>query len=260
MPQAAELISPPDPKWTGFADYQEADCVPGLLAVVQKAAAEKQQSLHDDVAKQRKNLQYYANEMTEIRRRMAATEAEIRALEAHDFAADEQSILKDVEYIKQLPGVLGIRVNDGKMVVYIRTTAIYNEKLYDMGDYELTLSPSGDDSVINVFCTRMGTRKNDAGNHHSHPYFHHGEVSADGSATGWFCFGNRTTQLRKLLAKGAYGEFVHLAINTISSVTSGEESYYYGSYFAEIPFTLKEQLRRRKAFREANPPFRPKLP
>jgi hypothetical protein len=264
MPKNEELQPVPAPLWSGFIKGQEDNLLPRMIDQIRSASADQLYRLRNNIATRKRRIAEFAESMAEQRREMAKEEAELRQKEAdaESFEAIEASLRADIEYIKTLPGVLGMRVEHGRLIVHVRTSSVYEGKLYDMGDFEITVAPSGQsysyNEVLDLYCTRVGTRKNPNGGYYEHPYFHHNSVRADGTATGWFCFGNRADQIKRLLNRGAYGEMMHLAINSMNSVTEGSENYYE-MYFTEVAFPKKEELKRRAVLRRSNP-RRAKLP
>lgn len=242
---------------------QEQHFVPRMLDKIRDTRESRLHTTRENIAYRRARIEEYANAMKDLRQALARDQAELRDLESDEFDLEkaEQALLADIEYIKTLPGVLGTRVEAGRFIVHVRCSSEYDGKLYDFGDFEVTLAPSrqrySTSEVLDVYCTRIGMRKNREGYYYRHPYFHE-EQRRNGTSTGWFCFGNRTDQIRRLFKRGDYGEMMHLVINTMNSVTEGSEDYY--QYFTEIPFPVKEQLRRRAVLRITRPKLRPKLP
>jgi hypothetical protein len=140
----------------------------------------------------------------------------------------------DVEMARQelqlittgIPGIMGMQFRRGVPVVHFRASYVAYGERYDFGDYELVFKeiPSPPTAVVQTRITRypMGSIERNE----SLPYWF------DGNG-GWFCFGERATEIRKQFRSCQFGHFVNLAVNSISSLN--DDDHYMISRLATIP-------------------------
>lgn len=259
-----QLKDPPPPSWRGFMKGTDETLVESMRSVIEEGRRDQLQRLQQLTSDLDYTIEDYAQALRKKRDERSKAQAQLRSLRhAEELGFDAEAVLRDIAYIKTLPGVMGMRLERGKVWVHIRTSGTYNDKRYDMGDFEVCLGKyTGTDprGVLDIVCTRTGTKPYPPGDYYyyrEHPYFH-GEVRRNGTADGWFCFGARAGQIRDLRDKGEYGQMMHLVINTMNSITEGSEDYF--ARFVEIPLTVKEELKRRAVLRRSGKVRRPKIP
>jgi len=133
----------------------------------------------------------------------------------------------DYEYIKSLPGVMGIRFDpDGIPIIHVRTAYVHEGTRFDLGDLEIYLTKNGRNEaygVVKVRATRWSKR---GGVYLSYP----------GTGRDWFCFGTRQHELSEHFDAGAIREFLHLAIHSLNSINEHHKvSRTLSEYYDEIP-------------------------
>lgn len=179
----------------------------------------------------------------EISRLRAELQEATRLLE-EEVEFDEEAAKQDLRFMTSLPGVMGVKFNDNGIPVFHLRTYLELEgstSIYDMGDFELTLLETSGDGVVKVRKTRSPTLGS------SHLYF---------QAAGWFCFGERATELHATFRKGEFGAFLHLALNSMNSVNEGDRERV-DSYYSTFPRTevwmpnVRTRPRRRRHMMEA---------
>lgn len=163
-------------------------------------------------------------------RQLRETRAELRRLEmqqSNPTAIDRSQAHGDYEYIKSLPGVMGIRFNaEGIPIVHVRTSHVVQGTRFDLGDIELHLTKVGRNdsaSVVKIRATRW----------HGNGGFY---LALAGTGDDWFCFGTRASELRELFDKGAIREFLHIAINSLNAINRNDRSTsFLQQLYPEIP-------------------------
>lgn len=216
----------PDPLWSTFlpADMTTS----ALLKYVESRQGPLRMRIADqeEVSKQcARTIETYVGRVRTYKQKVRDAKRELN--EAMRIAKeavgeiDQDKLVKELQYIITLPGVMGIKFDDnGAPVVHIRTMMIHAGRKHYMGDFEVTLHEPRPD-----FAGVLAIRQTSAG---KHLYFHR-EYSYD-----WFCFGNRGEDLRELFRLGEMGGLLHLMINTMNAVNDYQEGYI-PEYYPEIP-------------------------
>lgn len=234
--------SEPEPAWQGVTPGLERALERTLDHVVR---AETKQSLNEaqnNLASYKANQKSYTDKLRSLNRELAETRAELAQLQAlsENPTFDEEAARQELRYMTSLPGVMGIRFEDVDSkglvpVVHVRTTMVYNGQRYDMGDYELVFFRHHGESaaVIETRQTRQANPYNYGG------VYYHRTGHAYGCTCcydrSWFCFGNRARELAHMFEQGDFGTFLHVAINSMNAVNSGDiDDYTLKSYFTRI--------------------------
>jgi hypothetical protein len=183
---------------------------------------------------EREALDQAAQRLAYRQRNWASARAAVRELEEHppSAPANPDDVRAELTFIRSLPGYQGMRVDAdyGALVVRFHTAALYQNRAYDMGDYEVHIGRS-DGLMPYMTCVRCTLL--------------HGTSSAYWSATrregyGTFCFGGRGSHIRKLYAAGEYGMMLHLIMNSMNHFNTGSWMYIH-EYF---PSTRTSKKRR----------------
>jgi hypothetical protein len=214
---------PREPTWTGTMSDIETALRRTLEWSVNSVIREQIRKEETCIADERRRASDRADSVRTYNLTLSRLRAELedakRAIATSSF--DEEAALEQLRYITTLPGVMGVRFIDnepytGKIPVFhVRTSMIYYGERYDMGDYEIEFRARTGAAVVRVNQTREVNRRKGT-------YYHPGSGCACCDNGNWFCFGDRATELRKLFERGEYGEFMHIAINTLNSVNSGD--------------------------------------
>ncbi len=223
---------PTDPTWSGITSDLEKMLARTIEISVNRhvlAAIRSQESCINEYSRYAKeqadSIRSYSLRLTRLRSELTEME---RIVDQKEF--DEEAAREQLRYITSLKGVMGIQFTAirGKQVptIHVRTSTVYDGERYDLGDYELMFveydSYDSSAAVIRVNRTRAPMR--------GQSYYYHPGNTYGSARYNWFCFGNRAEALRQLFRKGEFGEFVHMAINSLNSINSGDQyniSYDY---------------------------------
>lgn len=143
---------------------------------------------------------------------------------------DKRQAADDLRRITtRIPGVMGVRFDiDGVALIHVRRSAVHNGKRYDLGDYVLRLEMNHEmrDAVIRTERTRTPATVKEG--YRESLYW-----QDDDYAEPWFCFGERSKELKELFLEGTFAQFVHLAVNSMNNVNEADRRYL--SQYPEIP-------------------------
>ncbi len=221
---ADKLQPPPPPSWSGVE--------PGAKKVVKELPSRlydiygrfSQQEAERKVAELKRSISIHADDLAWFRQQgqSASAEQSLRVLQA------ARSQLKDAkvaltqlkqgrppvaptgvptkrlpDFLLSLPGVLGLRVEEGEPVLLVRTRLCFERSYYDMGDFEIVLRAL--DGRPPVRLSRPGTLP-----HQGHYYYHGYD----------FCFGNSSGEITSLWQQLQPAEAVHLMVACMNGVNS----------------------------------------
>ncbi|MDB5162184.1 MAG: hypothetical protein JWM52_692 [Candidatus Saccharibacteria bacterium] len=163
---------------------------------------------------------------TKLRTARAAYEA--RTVEGgNTIVIQFEDVVEIIASIMRFPGVMGMRFdNDGMPVIHVRSSLAYHDKRYDGDDFELRLEESMEYRGSSGIKTRRTRQGEIEGRFYYHPNREH----------SWFCYGDRSRELNRLLQGGLYAEVIHLAINSLNSVNREDQAKdHIARYHAQIP-------------------------
>jgi hypothetical protein len=248
----------PRPAWTGITSGIEQALANTLEWSINRPVRHAITGKTERLQGNRRDMAYYTTSVRNYNTALSRLRAElagiVKAQEGVTF--DEGTSREQLRYITSLPGVMGVKFIDddeiGRVPVFhVRATMVYQGMRYDMGDYEIEFRTHTQHAA--VVCVNQ-TRTTRGG--HGGPYYHPGSprgwYASEYRNRSWFCFGDRAGDLAQLFQDGNYGEFMHLAINSLNSINAGSE-YYIGEYFERIdmdavwtPVTQTVRARRRR--------------
>jgi hypothetical protein len=134
----------------------------------------------------------------------------------HDL--DEAAVRAEFAEICKFRGVVAVRVRDKKLSVRVNVRVPYKRKRYDLGDWELLITP---ESFYDE-CLRSGAKE---GADHASPIYH----MDDG-----FCFGDTRSVVLEHLAKGQVAQAVEMLVNALHSFNSETDREKIPRYFKEV--------------------------
>jgi hypothetical protein len=230
------LIGTPDSVWDGF--------VPNPLKALHRSIELHDGTIEYELSRVREDLKDIVYELelakanvrewdAKVRIARAAYEAN-RTDDARQIVIQFEDVVETIASIMRLPGVMGMRFDEtGWPVVHVRSSFDYFGKRFDAGDFELTFmedQQAPGQGGIRTFETRSGAMLR---GHTARSYYH-----PNGRAS-WFCYGDRSNELQRLLRDGHYVEMVHLAINTLNGLNPGDQNEdVIAQYYARIPRNL----------------------
>lgn len=193
-------------------------------AALRKWADNQSLSPRGDRQKIIENIRMLQRDLRPLHARLAELQAPCDpSADAVDVSAARQELLLITTGI---PGIMGMRFEREVPVIHFRASYVAYGERYDFGDYELVLeeTPSPPTAVIQTRITRYPGVNIER--HQSLPYWF------DGNG-GWFCFGERATEMRRLFRSCQFGHFVNLAVNSIGSLN--DDHQYVISDLTTIP-------------------------
>jgi len=246
------LLGNPEQIWDGFTANPMKAVKRSIALLKESSPEERVRRLSNAVGQSTADIERYMQLIREqrakVRQLRAAHQDALRLADGAALNLDLQEVLASLQYIMQLPGLVGIKFDDeGVPILHVRSSHLIQGRRFDFGDYQFRLVPNrySHQGVIETTRTR-GER-----GYYWHPDGYHGE--------GWFCFGNREAELRNLLKSGSYREFVHLLINTLNSVNERDRSLGgLMDVYREIPVGEVWQNRLKK--RRQRPRRQPRRP
>ncbi|AGL61745.1 hypothetical protein L336_0034 [Candidatus Saccharimonas aalborgensis] len=217
-----------EPLWDGFVENPLK-----ALKQLQKRALDRHQ-LARQIREQERLVADYDRAMRDLRERIRQNEADIRRMEAELVALeatarrrgeiiDLADARRTLRFITHMPGFLGMRFDeDGTAVIHIRTSWVYRDRRYDLGDFELWLRPNRGNhkgyGVVPIHATRLPSGGR------STTYFNRYASHRPGlNENDWFCFGGRSGELGNMLNDGDFGHFVNIAVNCMNSVNNADK-------------------------------------
>lgn len=238
--------APNEPTWQGVNIDLEQALWRSLDFSINNMIRREITELQRKSESRRREARDYADIIRSNNLRVGQARAELARLSSIDVVAtfNDAEARRQLREITTFPGVMGVRFieYDGVNVpvFHVRTTIVYDGCRYDIGDYEIRFIPhDGATAVINVAETRRAKGA---------PYY----FPQNGGYTGWFCYGARASELRRLFEAGQYAEFMNVAINSMNAVNRGSERSI-PNYFTEIsmnavwkPVGAPRRLRRRR--------------
>ncbi|MFZ1802143.1 MAG: hypothetical protein WAW62_04225 [Candidatus Saccharimonas aalborgensis] len=228
-----------EPLWDGFVENPLK-----ALKQLHKRALDRH-GLIRQIREQERYVADYDRAVHDLRVQIRQNEASIRQMEA-ELAALEAAALRHGEiidladarrtlrFITHMPGFLGMRFDeDGTAVIHVRTSWVYRDQRYDLGDFELWLRPNrsihGGYGVVPIHATRLPSGDR------STTYFNRYASHRPGlNENDWFCFGGRSGVLNSILNDGDFGHFVNVAVNCMNSVNNVDERDH-ARYLPVIP-------------------------
>jgi hypothetical protein len=131
---------------------------------------------------------------------------------------DEAAIRAEFDEIREFRNVEAVRVQDNRLSVRVNVRLPYHGKAYDMGDWELLLSP---DAFVHR-CLRRGTIDESDGNS---PIY----TSGNG-----FCFGNSQALIHDNLNKGQIAHAIEIAVCALHSFNNEGDRRKIPVFFKEV--------------------------
>lgn len=177
------------------------------------------QSLVDDKTHRIRQLREY-----QARLRIVSAELVLHhhRTEQGNNSIDLESARKELELITTgIPGVMGLRFRSNAPVLHVRTSVVWDNKRYDLGDFEVSFSLGPRHATHRIVPTRLPQGIND------------GRLYWQAYDDGWFCFGNRAEQLNALFAQGSFAQFLHYTVNSLCEVN--KEDTQQLEYYPVIP-------------------------
>jgi hypothetical protein len=181
------------------------ECFPGKLV-------ERMRDMKKNVERMRMNILEYQKHTNEAIGKIVSMRGKRRILENTIKTAEDYGLEYD-RFLK-VGGVKDVLVVDG--VIKVFTTHIYitpdkHPDTYDIGEFEMKISPAGEEKIKFFNLTRKG--KGDNYN------VHHPHVREDGSP----CLGNIKAMLNKLFEAGNYIGVAQLGIQFLNHANLGDK-------------------------------------
>lgn len=256
-------VQPGEPTWSGITSGLELMLARTIEISVNRRIREAIKDLEERLKDHTRIIKSEADAIRSHNLALTRLRSELSEMEhvLEEDSFDEEAIRGQLRYITSLTGVMGVKFTDidghRTPVIHIRTSTVYQDKRYDLGDYELMLleysTYENSAAVVRVDQTRTPMGYGDSF------YYHPRSTYYGGTPYNWFCFGNRATELRKLFRMGNFAEFAHMVVNSFNSINN-ESQYNIPNSFTEIPmdatWTPPVQVarsRRRRLTRFLNP-------
>ncbi|MGV9002055.1 MAG: hypothetical protein ACOH18_03845 [Candidatus Saccharimonadaceae bacterium] len=204
-----DIEKPPERPWENYLTSPAK----AALRVIEKSQADRASTLES----LRSNLERYQGRLTHLldslrsyQAEARATRAELARLEALPTVVDidTDTIRRELWFITHIPGMMGVRFEaDGTPVFHLRTSHELDGKRFDMGDYEVKLTRNTFESHAGVVGTKS-TRQS------GRSAYWHPELGRD----GWFCFGNRASEIIDHFESNEIGLMLHLIVNGMNAI------------------------------------------
>ena len=219
-----------EPTWHGVDDHVESTATGLLLAATNEALrtwrVQRDEELEQLILSTQSEIARLAMLLRERNQDLSNHRAELREL--RDSPEPTPVTIDDVEtqlrFIRELPGILGVRIDGDRVMVHVRTGALFNRRWYDFGDFEIALGRPiwGTGCELDIRCTRSGTRIHrdrwDGYTYHENHLYWSQAQNSDQTGTGHFCFGSRRQDIMSLRDQGRYAEMLHLVIASMNGV------------------------------------------
>ena len=181
-----------------------------FMEFLQGTHEERTATLQGEIDEANRRIERHEDDIRIMQNQTARSNRGIQQIESQQQPNPDQ-LQEHLDYITQLNGVLGARINAEQIEVHIRTRATYDNVHYDFGDWMITISHRGVRYVEYTRSPMLSPRR-------------HTPLYQDGRS---FCFGERSAEIQRLFDDGNYSGLVHVLINTIGNMnrSAREEGY-----------------------------------
>lgn len=184
------------------------------------------EELKDQIDSQKRKISHHGNEITRLQRKLGQTTAELNHLQSSqpDQAITPETARSEWRQILSMRGVSRIEFRKDphtdaqSMVVFIDVRVLYGDKLYDFGDYEVTLAYN----TFECKLLRSGVKPD---SNKSRPMYSMG-------ARG-FCFGSREHEIQGYANSAQFVESLTLVVDCLHSVNPRDKKRI-PDYYREI--------------------------
>lgn len=180
--------------------------------------SDKLSSLYEEIARQKRKITSYGNDIAKIQRELGRNNAKLKQLQANppDQATSEESAKSEWQQILSMRGVSRINFPKNRysagghdMEISIHVRVPYNGSIYDFGDYLVTFG-----NEFKCRQLRSGVKPDRTSSQPIYPDHDYG-----------FCFGSRLSDIRAYANSSQIVEALTIIIDSLHSVNPKDEQY-----------------------------------